>query len=168
MFERAAGGGGWVTRALAPAASELATDSFYSLNAEAGTALFSAPGPPLGQDNFYASEDGALTDIGAVGERADDTNQVVEQGEHVATADLSHVVYRSISNILPLWGFDETSEQAGDLYEYARGYPGVLLVGVEGGRAAISWSAIVASNCRVRTRSKLMGRCLKMGVLSTS
>ncbi len=125
-----------MARALAPAASELATDSFYSLNAEAGTALFSAPGPPLGQDNFYASEDGTLTDIGPVGEHADDTNQVIVPGEHVATADLSHVVYRSVSNISPLWGFDETSENAGDLYEYARGYPGVLMVGVEGGEGS--------------------------------
>ena len=61
---------GWVSSALAPAVSELATNSLWKLNATAGTAIFSAPTPPLDEDDRCVRESdgalaGALTHFGA-------------------------------------------------------------------------------------------------------
>jgi hypothetical protein len=151
-FERAPGGG-WLTRALAPSAGELPADSYYSLNVETGTALFSAPGPPVGQDDFYArAPGGAFTDIGPVGETSGDSNEVIRPGEYVATANLLHVVYQTEN---PLWAFDETESDFEGLYEYAGTektaetegtVPRLLLVGVEGGEG----STRLVSECGTR------------------
>jgi hypothetical protein len=136
-------GGGWVMRALAPSASELPADSYYGLNVETGTALFSAPGPPVGQDDFYArAPGGAFTDVGPVGEAPGDSNGEIRPSEYVATANLLHVVYQTKN---PLWAFDETESGFEALYEYAGTektaeaegtLPRLLLVGVEGGEGS--------------------------------
>jgi len=140
-YEFARTGAGWVTHPLAPPAS-FETDSWWSVSADLGTALFSMPSPPEGQDDFYARQPGgSLTAVGAFGENAvaelhlgkgspADDRAIAKEGV-IATADLSHVVYETTA---PLWSFDTSGpEEASGLYEYVAGDPAPLMVAVGGG-----------------------------------
>jgi hypothetical protein len=123
--------GGWQTHPLAPPATSFETNSYWSINANADTALFSVPGPPAGQDDFYARpKDGSFTRVGPLGEGAKLGNyENLTKPGLLSTADLSHVVYQTEK---PAWAFDETKTGSA-LYEYAppaRAEP--LLVGVSG------------------------------------
>jgi len=120
--------GGWVTTPLAPPATQFDANSAYALSADAGTALFSMPTPPGGEEHWYARRsDGSFVDIGpefppggpfSVGEPLS------------ATADLSHIVW-DYQNVWPT--FDATAENS-SIYEYAgTGNTSPLLVGVTGG-----------------------------------
>jgi hypothetical protein len=144
-FERTPGG--WVTRSLAPPASEFETYTSWSYNANTGMVLFSAPSasptvPPTGehgyQELFYAREpDGEFVEIGPLEEAGDPSGFLGEIGlisdsQVFATADLSHMLYFATH---PYWGFDHTSGYSPEtLYEYAgTGKSHPLLVGVRGG-----------------------------------
>ncbi len=122
---------GWQAHPLAPPATSFQTNSYWSINANADTALFSVPGPPAGQDDFYAhQQEGPFTKVGPLGEGAElGLYQNLEKPGLLSTADLSHLVYQTEH---PAWAFDETKTGSA-LYEYAppaRAEP--LLVGVSG------------------------------------
>lgn len=134
--------GGWVTNPLAPPAASFEANTWLSLNADAGTALFSVTSAPQsGVDDFYArNKDGSLVAIGPFGENAlcatcGDFLSLTQES-YVSTADLSHVVYQTSG---PVWSFDQT-ERAGNpnaLYEYVgAGNASPLLVGVSGGQGS--------------------------------
>ena len=123
--------GSWQTNPLAPPASEFQTETWWSLGANAGTALFSMPSPPNGQDDFYArNADGSFSQIGPIGEGSASFD-LVSSGVMLSSADLSHVVY---GTAMPVWSFDAGKSNAPSLYEYATA-SGALpqLVGVSGG-----------------------------------
>jgi hypothetical protein len=124
-------GAGWATHPLAPPAS-FETDSWWSVNANAGTALFSIPSPPTGQDDFYAHvPDGSLAQVGPFGESQEANYTNLAQEGVLATADLSHVVYQMAKSV---WPFDHTGEGDPALYEYAgTGNSAPIMVGVTGG-----------------------------------
>ncbi len=129
--------GGWVTTPLAPSAGQFEVNSWYVVDADAGTALFSMPTPPFGEDDFYAREsDGSFLDIGpGTPPSAGVTGPVPSTGPS-ATADLSHVVNEvGPSGFWPFDSTDPTSSNVVDsVYEYAGfGDTDPVLVGVSGG-----------------------------------
>ena len=134
-FERTPAG--WVTHPLAPPAASYNETSSWTVDANTGTALFSAQGSPDGPDNFLAREpDRSLLEVGPFGEpKAGTPNQqanasAIAVGGVVSTADLSHVVYEVAPHAL--WVFDESELES--VYEYAgAGSPAPLMVGVQGG-----------------------------------
>lgn len=125
--------GGWVTSALAPAAGQYDSNTPWLFNADAGTALFSVPTPPAGEDDWLARRaDGSFIDRGPVTKPSAGALGTHATGEKEATADFSHVIYEL--NGEGLWPFDAT--QAGDssLYEAGGGSGAApALVGVSGG-----------------------------------
>jgi hypothetical protein len=141
-FEFTRTSGGWSATALAPSATRFDSNNGWAVSADAGSALFSMPTPPLGESDFYArSPDGSFQDIGPAGPPAH--NPLVFTTTVRGTADLSHVAYESGT----VWPFDETTGEgeAPSLYEFA----GVdnaapVLVGVSGGAG----STDLISKCR--------------------
>jgi hypothetical protein len=127
--------GGWVATSLAPPATQFDANSNWLVSADAGTALFSMPTPPGGEDDWYARRpaDGSFVDIGpatpGTGVHSEEFSALTTNGR-VATADLSRVVYQD----LRVWSFDATEGGKPSLYEYAgTGNPAPVLVGVSGG-----------------------------------
>ncbi|MFI4972341.1 MAG: hypothetical protein ACHP7H_06655, partial [Hyphomicrobiales bacterium] len=131
-YEFARTGAGWVTHPLAPPATGFETTSWLSVNADAPTALFSAPQSDV--DDLYANKGGSFLTIGPVGEHPPHASfQSIKQEGFVSTADLSHVVYETKE---PVWSsFDHGDPViATSLYEYVgAGNASPLLVGVKGG-----------------------------------
>jgi hypothetical protein len=134
MFTRT--NSGWLTQPLAPPADSFETDSYWSVNANAGTALFSAPAYPGGPDDFYDRQpNGTFTAVGPFGEPKAG-NGVIQAGSAqiqpdgvFATADLTHIVYATEKS---LWSFDHSEHVS--LYQYAGvGNSAPEMVGVEGG-----------------------------------
>jgi hypothetical protein len=131
---------GWTTSTLAPPAAEYESSSWFSVNANEGTALFTAPSAPesVVDDFLVRGEHGSLTNVGPVGEHETADNElpnwrVINEGNVIATADLSDFVYEARASV---WSFDTgaSTGQAGALYEYAPGTTGTpLMVGVTGG-----------------------------------
>jgi DNA-binding beta-propeller fold protein YncE len=130
LFERTPAG--WVTHPLAPPASRFEAHSLWGASADADTALFSAPSPPGGQDDWYAREpDGSFREIGPVTAPAAGPDLIgFNDGVRATTADLSHLVW---DNILQkaVWPFDETRGNE-SVYEYVGGGSQPALVGVSG------------------------------------
>jgi hypothetical protein len=126
-FERTAAG--WVTRPLAPPAAEHETTTLFGVNANEGTALFTAPVGTGEREAFYARlKDGAVREVGPLGE-GEDTFSEIRNAQVLSTADMSHVLYVVRQR---LWAFDTTKE-AESLYEYAGSEnTEPLLVGVTG------------------------------------
>jgi hypothetical protein len=135
-FERTASG--WATRGLAPSAADYEGTSYFTINADAGSALFSTPSEPDGPDEFIGRTPGGVFSVGPFGEkRAGTGNQqpntarIAPEGV-VATADLDHVVFESEE---PFWAFDASEHES--VYEYAPSVEAVpLLVGVKGGKGS--------------------------------
>jgi hypothetical protein len=131
LFERTADG--WVTHPLAPPAS-LETDSWWSVNANGATALFSIPSASQSlTDDFYAREEGgSLVKLGPLAEHEVGGNspnyEVLSQEGVVATANLSRVVYQT-----PGSAFTIDEGGAGSLYEYSGVASAPFMVGVSGG-----------------------------------
>jgi hypothetical protein len=132
-------GGGWVSSQLAPLATQFNANTYLLFNADAGSALFSAPTAPMREDDFYARKsDGSFVDIGPVyppslGELGPPQTAFPAYGQQGpwATADLSHVVYIAEGGF---WLFDETVSSVGSLLEYVgSGHAAPVLVGVSGG-----------------------------------
>jgi hypothetical protein len=128
-FTRTAGG--WATTPLTPPAASFETSTYWSLNADAGTALFTAPTPPQSrvEDLYALSEHGSPLAIGPDGEPQGIEGhlafELFKEGALLSTADLSHVVYQTN---FPAW----FGASAG-VYEYVgAGNAAPLLVGVSG------------------------------------
>jgi DNA-binding beta-propeller fold protein YncE len=124
--------GGWVASSMAPPATQFDRNTFWFDSADADTALFSIPTPPLGEDDLYARQpDGSFFDVGPLTPSAAGALGIAfEIG--AATADLSHVVYM-ISDAGAKWPFDPSSATP-SLYEYVgAGNTAPELVGVSGG-----------------------------------
>jgi hypothetical protein len=118
---------GWVTRPLAPSATQFSVNSIWALNATEHTVLFSAPPSPGIPDEWYAlAGTGEITGIGPVGETG---NTFQKLGRIVATGDLSHIVFQGRE----LWTFGGLFENKASSYEYVGvGNARPLLVGVTG------------------------------------
>jgi hypothetical protein len=137
-FERT--GSGWVTHGLAPSAETYGgTDSYYTVDADAGSALFSVPSSADGPDDFLGRTPESLFEIGPLGEQRPGTGneQVGEQSIApegvVATGNFGYVVYESQQR--PLWVFDDGKRKS--VYEYTgTGQAAPLMVGVEGGEGS--------------------------------
>jgi hypothetical protein len=142
-FERSPGG--WSARSITPPATAYPTYSYWTLNANGPTALFSVPESPLEQDDFYAGEaDGSFAPIGPLGDsfEAGSFMNLTKEGL-TATADLSHLVFETV---VPAWAFDATESTGTGLYEYAgRGGSSPLLVGVSGGQGSTNLISICGS-----------------------
>jgi DNA-binding beta-propeller fold protein YncE len=126
--------GGWVTAALAPAPLEGGADSSWLVNATAGTALFTIPTPPAGEDDWYARGPGGEppTDIGPATPPQDGALSTEAYGSNLflATPELSTLLY-TLSN--SFWPGDTTSGLA-SVYEYTpASHTTPALVGVNGG-----------------------------------
>ena len=138
-FERTSAG--WVTHGLAPPAAVGESSSMWTVDANTGTAVFSAAGSADAPDDFFGrfepeGPEGSFIEIGPFGEPnggtiAQQPNQTnITVPGVLSTADLSHVVYETTSS---LWSFDKESERE-SVYEYAgSGGTVPLMVGVEGG-----------------------------------
>jgi hypothetical protein len=147
---------GWVTHPLMPPAS-FETNSWWNVNADAGTALFSVPSAPqsLAEDLAGRSEQGSFVNVGPVveGERLSYT--FFGEGGIISTADLSHVVYQREKSGAepPAWSFDHSEK--GALYEYVgTGNAAPLMVGVTGGFE----SHALVSTCRTELGGELTRR----------
>jgi len=132
--------GGWVTTPLAPPATQFDQNTYWSVSPGVGTALFSVPAAPFGEDVWYVRQpDGSFLDIGPVSQPSLGSTQVTafNRSFPVATADFSHIVYASSKTF---WSFDATGLLTGPdgdptaLYEYVgAGDAAPVLVGVSGG-----------------------------------
>jgi hypothetical protein len=128
-------GTGWHATPLAPPASQFEFNSSWFYSADAGTAIFTMPTPPAGQDDLYARQpDGSFLDLGpetdpslgALGTRISNSDVMP------ATADLSHVVF--VLQPSARWPFDATTSIGDSTYEYVgTGNTQPFLVGVSGG-----------------------------------
>lgn len=136
---------GWVTTPLAPSAAQFTkTTTPWFASAEDGTALFSAPTGPFGEDDLYVREPGGgVTRIGPLTPpEGGPQGPVGVDAETRETADLSHVVW-PVSREQPHWPFD--GSLGGSVYEYSgldNAHP--LLVGVGGENDAGSTDLISA------------------------
>jgi sugar lactone lactonase YvrE len=122
---------GWKAKALAPPSAQFEVNTVMNVNPDDGTALFSIPTPPTGQDDIYTYKpDGTLTDIGPA--------TPPELGAHgplgaldLATGDFSRVAIQGAND---LWPFDETPIGAPSVIEYlGSGGSHPVMVGVSGG-----------------------------------
>ncbi len=153
-------GGGWVVSPLAPAATQYDQSSYWLFSAEADSALFSIPTPPLGEEDWYARESGgALADIGPITQPSLGFQHI--EPTVVATADMSHVVY-AIENAR--WSFDATPDHPGtaSLYENVAGNAQPSLVGVSGG----SGSNKLISTCETKLGGQHLASAYRYGALS--
>jgi hypothetical protein len=137
MEEFSRTGGGWVASSLEPAAragTEVTTSTWVSYSADAGTALFTVPTPPFGEDDFYARQpDGSFSDIGPLtppSEGPTIVSQLISffEAPLEATTDFSHVVYQ----FFPPGGGNGPGG-GGILLEHLAGGEAGFLVGVSGG-----------------------------------
>jgi DNA-binding beta-propeller fold protein YncE len=121
LFSRT--GSGWSDRALTLPASQFAAASSWRFDADSGSALFSAPTQPGGEDDWYArAAAGGLTDLGPLWEAGQHVLKALEPEPVMSDAGFDHVLYQSQE---PLWSFDEGvpsgalgSVSANGLYEY--------------------------------------------------
>ena len=130
-FSRTASG--WTGQSLGPPATLFSTHSWWAINANTDSALFSAPTGAEDAEAFYKRVGaGAFEPIGPFGEGFERTSYIALRDEGlVATADLSHMVYETKS---PQWPFDEGLANATSLYAYGSGEASApAMVGVSGG-----------------------------------
>jgi hypothetical protein len=123
---------GWVASPLAPPATQLEANTSWRFNADEDTALFSAPTPPLGEDDWWARRpDGSFQDLGPLSppEQGPNFNAVNHTQGIAATADLSRIVFQSLP-----WPFSPAEPEGSNaLFEYiGAGHTQPALVGVSG------------------------------------
>jgi hypothetical protein len=123
---------GWSVNPLAPSATMFTTNSWWAINANVGTALFTVPIGAVTEEDFVAADrNGALDNMGSIG-AGGVTYSALLQEPLLATADLSHVVYGTAGSV---WPDDEG--QGRSLYERVSGQGGeALWVGVTGGEGS--------------------------------
>lgn len=124
---------GWVTTALAPPVNVSSTNTSFMAGVEPTVALFSAPTPPAGEDDWYERRpDGSFVDVGPLTSPTLGPTDIASIGSKtlVATADLSHIVYEADN---AQWPFDESAGSS--VYEYsgAARHGSPELVAVSGG-----------------------------------
>jgi hypothetical protein len=147
---------GWVASAMAPPATQFEANSILNVNADAGSALFSMPTPPHGEDDIYARHpDGSLTAIGPVTPPELGANGQArgggEGGLTLFTSDFSHVVTEAAH---AHWPFDASIGES--VLEYVRGEGSQpVLVGVTGGRG--SHALVSVCNTWLRTGTAFSG-----------
>jgi hypothetical protein len=127
-YEFARTADGWVTRPLAPPATEFASDSLKAYSAEAQTVLYAIPGATKGSDKWEVREpDGTFNNIGPIGEG----HTLINGVEKWNITDSGRLLYQTVG---PRWGFDDTNEEKASLYEYSGfGNTEPHLVAVRGG-----------------------------------
>ena len=132
LFSRT--GDGWAETPLAPQATQFNQDGVEKVSAESGMALFVAPTPPMGEDDFYVRRtDGSFADVGPIAPPAVGA-ALLASGNMGATSDFSHVVY-TLGVVAPQWPFATPGVES--LYEYTGlGNAQPALVGVSGGRGS--------------------------------
>ena len=126
---------GWQNTPLAPPASQFANNSVWSVDAEAGTSIFSMPPPSSWEYRWYGrAANGTFAEIGPTAPPGTLGQAIVGSITVHATADLSHLVYVDE----PRWPFDGTKRfQENAAYEYVGGGNSApLLVGVTGGHGS--------------------------------
>ena len=139
---------GWVTRPMAPPATEFEVNSTRSFSADEDTALFempTTPGAPSEQDSFYARRsNGEFVRIGPVREPGELASQAA-LGTLVATGSLSHLVYASKP---PAWpSIDSSGSNASAIYEYTgAGNSAPRLVAVSGGASSADLIGVCGSH----------------------
>jgi hypothetical protein len=129
LFSRSSAG--WQTTPLAPPASKYPTNSTWMLGPDEGTALFSMPTAPAGQDDWYArTAEGSFTDIGPMTSPTLGAFGVLGIGGNpiAATADGTQILYKADTAV---WPFDAGTGQS--VYQYAGPSSSPRLVGVSGG-----------------------------------
>ena len=121
---------GWVPAPLAPSAKQFEAITTYRLNADQGTALFSGPTPPHGEDDWWARQpSGSFQDIGPLSLPEEGPNFAAVNSTRglAATADLSRIVFQTAP-----WSFSPATSGR-TLFEYAgTGNTRPTLVGVSG------------------------------------
>jgi hypothetical protein len=130
-FTRTAGG--WVASALAPSAAQFETNAWWpgGISVDAGTAIFSMPTAPAGEDDWYARQpDGSFVDMGPLTPPSEGPTPLGALRDAFvgtqATADLSHLVYEVGSY-----------NGGGQLFEYVgAGNAAPASVGVRGGQGS--------------------------------
>jgi hypothetical protein len=123
------GSGGWAASALSPPSTQFDVNTALNVDADDGSALFSMPTPPHGQDDVYARGfDGSLTDIGPV--TPPERGALGPGGAPtLATSDYSRIVIEGKNS---LWPFDESAGSS--VIEFVgSGVLHPVLVGVRGG-----------------------------------
>ena len=125
---------GWVTRPLAPSATQYGITTNWAVGAETHTTLFSAPSPTENHDNFYLrTGQGTPAEIGPVSENGREIQEVaIAEGPVEGTSDFSHMLFATAGGEY-LWALDGFPEINPSIYEYAgRGNTRPLSVGVSG------------------------------------
>ncbi len=133
-YEFARTGQGWVTRPLAPPATQYGITTEWAASANTHITLFSAPDPIEAHDNFYArTGSGAPAEIGPVSENGRSIQKLDVGGTAVeATDDFSHMLFAAIEGA-DLWSLDARfPENSHSIYEYAGHGARPLAVGVSG------------------------------------
>jgi hypothetical protein len=143
---------GWQPTALAPPATQLSANTPFYANVDSGTALFTAPTPPTGQDDWYARQPGGtFADLGPSTPPAQGPQPFgVGTTALAATPDLSHLVWGHVDGGWPFAAEPHT------LYQYSGpcGSPSAcqaaqpLLVGV-GGPNDGPGSTDLITTCRI-------------------
>jgi hypothetical protein len=136
------GTNGWVATSLAPPATQFSENTAWQYNANLGTALFSMPTGPAGEDEWYKregeenGEKGAFLPFGPA-TRPGETGlgQIVATPPVYTTANLSRIVLNVVQGeARAFWPGDQTSGGTGasSIYEYAgTGEREPFLVGVK-------------------------------------
>jgi hypothetical protein len=143
LFSRTSSG--WVTKALAPPGS-FEGNTAWADSAEAGDALFSAPTPPMLEDDFYVrGADGSFLDIGPGTPPAGGAVFPPWDGTGVvATSDFSRVIYQEAAS---LW-FGEDGHPTPLEYS-GTGNTAPVPVGVSGGPGSTDLISACGTNTGV-------------------
>ncbi len=131
------GATGWTGSELAPPATRFGELTPFAYSAEEGTALFTAPAGPAGEEEWIGRDsEGAFTAIGPATPPGVSNGSGIQVTVSEATANLSHLVWDDNLSGGAAWPFDRTQEGK-SLYEYAGACGGQpqcapFLVGVTG------------------------------------
>lgn len=130
---------GWVTRSIAPPASEYQGNGMYDASPELNGAVWELGrrSQPVGLTDFYLESIGPTSHTFSRVGPATPNSATPNAGQYLyagTAADLSHILF-SIQEPSYRWPFDSTVGRVGSLYEYV-GIDNTepMLVGVKGGR----------------------------------
>jgi DNA-binding beta-propeller fold protein YncE len=130
---------GWVTTAPAPPTTQFPENTPWQFNADQGTALFSMPTGPEGEDEWYArTSGGSFVRIGPATPPGATGTFSFNIGTNLLTGDLSHLVWNTNNGSKVFWPFDKERPDLGgneisSAYEYVgAGNSQPFLIGVTG------------------------------------
>jgi hypothetical protein len=140
LFSR--GADGWATTSLDLPGTDFPESTSLLSSADASGALFSAPTPPQGEDDFYRyGSDGSTLDLGPVTPPAFGARGPFNISTYAvyATANLSNVIFLYTpapgETVIHRWPFDSTVGKGAEM-EYSGPASQPALVGVKGGRGS--------------------------------